>query len=138
MLKELKIPLFDMVSCISSAMDMVNPMIVDHHKQVAYIALRIAKELDLSLEQQQELVLAGVLHDIGALSVDEKLQALQFEFENPHKHAELGYQLLKMHKPFSKIATLIRFHHVPWQDRIWIRFRRAQSAIGESYSTFSR
>lgn len=47
MTNDLKISLFDMVSCISSVVDMVNPLIVDHHKQVAYIALCIAKELKL-------------------------------------------------------------------------------------------
>lgn len=116
MLKELKIPLFDLVSCLSNAMDMVNPLLVDHHKQVAYITFRIAKELGFSQEQQQELVLAGFLHDIGALSNAEKLQALHFEFDNPQKHAELGYLLLKMHKPFSSISLLIRYHHTPWQN----------------------
>ncbi|MDD5398827.1 MAG: HD domain-containing protein [Dehalococcoidia bacterium] len=116
MLKELKIPLFDLVSCLSNAMDMVNPLLVDHHKQVAYIAFRIARELGFSQEQQQELVLAGFLHDIGALSSAEKLQALHFEFDNPQKHAELGYLLLKMHKPFSSISLIIRYHHTPWQN----------------------
>jgi HD-GYP domain-containing protein (c-di-GMP phosphodiesterase class II) len=78
--------------------------------------MRIARELGLSLVQEQDLVLAGVLHDIGALSVTDKLQAMQFEFEDPYKHAKLGYLLLKMHEPFSSIATLIRFHHVPWHE----------------------
>ena len=80
MLKEMRVPVFDLISCLSNAMDMVDPVLVDHHKKVAYIALRVAKELGLSAEQEQDLVLAGILHDIGALSLTDKLQALQVEF----------------------------------------------------------
>jgi len=116
LLKEMRVPVFDLISCLSNAMDMVDPVLVDHHKKVAYIALRVAKELGLSAEQEQDLVLAGILHDIGALSLTDKLQALQFEFENPHQHAKMGYMVLKMYEPFSKVATIIRFHHVPWHD----------------------
>jgi len=72
MTNDLKISLFDMVSCISSVVDMVNPLIVDHHKQVAYIALCIARELKLPLDQQQDLVLA----DSVAVSIDKQQEIL--------------------------------------------------------------
>ncbi|MCM8763777.1 MAG: hypothetical protein NC830_00190 [Candidatus Omnitrophica bacterium] len=48
------------------------------------------------------MVLAGLLHDTGALSLKERLDILQFEIENPYKHAELGYLLLKDFELFSK------------------------------------
>ena len=108
--------MFDLLNCLSSAMDLVNPKLVNHHKQVAYVALCIARELNLPADQQTDLVYAGLLHDIGAISLAEKLQALQFEFENPQKHAELGYMLIKVYEPFARIAPLIRFHHVPWDE----------------------
>lgn len=130
MLKEMRIPMFDLVSCLSNVMDMVSPILVDHHKQVAYVALRVAKELGLSVEQEQDLVLAGMLHDIGALSLADKLQALQFELENPHQHAGVGYQLLEMYEPFSRVATLIRFHHVPWRDGEGAEFKGQKVPLG--------
>jgi len=49
----------------------VSPALVDHHKQVAYIASCIGEELGLPLEKQKDLILAGALHDIGALSLAE-------------------------------------------------------------------
>ena len=54
------------------------------------------------------------MHDIGALSLKEKMEALKFEAENVHKHAEVGYLLLKTFKPLADAASLIRFHHVQW------------------------
>jgi hypothetical protein len=35
---ELNVPLFDMVMCLSDAMDLVSPIVTGHHKRVAYIA----------------------------------------------------------------------------------------------------
>lgn len=130
MIKEPRIQMFDLLNCISSVMDMVNPSLVNHHKQVAYIALCIAKELGLSSEQQADLVSAGLLHDIGAISLAEKLQALRFEFENAEKHAELGYLLVKMYEPFSRIAPIIRFHHTPWNQGYGADFEGQKVPIG--------
>lgn len=68
------------------------------------------------MQQRNELALAGTLHDIGALSLKERLDCLQFESENHHKHEESSYLLLKMFEPLSHVATLVRFHHFPWGD----------------------
>ena len=42
MFGQFRIPLFDLVMSLSSAIDLISPDLVRHHKQVAYIALRIA------------------------------------------------------------------------------------------------
>ncbi|MBW2018691.1 MAG: hypothetical protein JRI58_01525 [Deltaproteobacteria bacterium] len=76
MIKVPEISQFDLIMCLSNAIDLVSLVIVDHHKQVAYIALNIGAELDLPIEQQNELFLAGALHDIGALSLKERLSTL--------------------------------------------------------------
>ena len=130
MIKEPRIQMFDLLNCLSSAMDLVNPRLVNHHKQVAYVALCIARELNLPADQQTDLVYAGLLHDIGAISLAEKLQALQFEFENPQKHAELGYMLIKVYEPFARIAPLIRFHHVPWDEGYGAEFNGEKVPFG--------
>lgn len=116
MIRELQIPLLDLTVCLSDAMDLVSPVVVNHHKQVAYIAFSIGAKLNLPMEQRNNLMLAGALHDSGAFSLKEKLDIMQFEVENPHQHAGLSYLLLKTFKPFSVVADLVRFHHVPWSD----------------------
>jgi len=59
--------------------------------------LNIAKEYGCSLKEQQEIFIAASLHDIGAISytLKERLDTLHFDIKNPHKHAELRYNLLK-------------------------------------------
>ncbi|MCG0276504.1 MAG: HD domain-containing protein, partial [Thermosediminibacteraceae bacterium] len=114
MIKEPKIQLLDLIMSLSEAVDLISPAAANHHFKVAYIAFSLGTELQLPVEQLTELVLAGILHDIGALSLKERLEALQFEFQNPHQHAEKGYLLLKNYTPFRKVAELILYHHVSW------------------------
>lgn len=126
MLKEPKVSTFDLVSCLSDAIDLINPSIVDHHKQVAYIAHAIGGELGLSRDERFELALAGALHDVGAVSFNDRLGGLQFELDDPHGHAELGYLLLKMFCPFRRVSEIIRFHHVSWKGGQGAEFKGRQ------------
>ncbi len=43
--------LFDLAICLSDAMDLVSPALVDHHKQVAYIATRLGMEMGLDAQR---------------------------------------------------------------------------------------
>ncbi len=115
MIEELQVSLFDLVVSLSSAIDLVSPVVAGHHKRVGYIAFSIAKELGLPLEKQNELLVAGMLHDWGALSLKTRLEALEFEIDEPHRHAEVSYLLLKGFEPFFEVASVVRFHHVPWR-----------------------
>ncbi len=111
-----ELSLFDLTMCVSDAMDMVSPTVVDHHKKVAFIAVAMGKEMQLDQKDLMELLLASLLHDSGALSLRERLNALDFEIENPHKHAELGYLMLKDFPFYEEVAEMIRFHHVNWAE----------------------
>ncbi|MDR3590337.1 MAG: HD domain-containing protein [Negativicutes bacterium] len=124
MIKELQVPIFELASSLSSAMDLISPAVANHHKQVAYIAFDLASELGLPMAKRKELLLAGTLHDIGALSLRERVESLSFELENPHGHAETGYRLLSLFSPFANSAEIVRFHHVPWQDGKGVEFEK--------------
>lgn len=112
--RNLQIPLFDIAISLSDAMDLVSRKLANHHKCVAYTAMCIAQELGLPTEQQNELLLAGILHDSGSLSESERDDILTFDAKHKHHHAELGYRLLKDFGPFHRIANLIRHHHISW------------------------
>jgi len=116
MKRELKVSLFDLATSLSNAMDLISSDIVNHHKRVAYIALKIAKELKLPAKDIDNIVLAGILHDVGALSFRERLTAKQYEFENANKHAEVGYWLLKNFELMHDMAEVVRYHHHLWDD----------------------
>lgn len=116
MKKRFKIHLFDLLMSLSNAVDLVSPAVANHHKRVAYIAQGIGSQFGLPTAEQHQLVMAAALHDIGAFSLQERTDSLQFEMENPHRHARLGYLFLKRFDLFSDMATLIRYHHLDWTD----------------------
>jgi len=107
--------LFDFALSLSSAVDTISPALVDHQKRVAYIAWNIGREIVLNAEQRKKLFFASLLHDIGAISIKERLEILNFDEDSSYdKHAELGYLLFKGFIGNSDEANIIRYHHVPW------------------------
>ena len=89
---------------------------MNHHQQVAYLSYRIACEMELSLPEQKDIFLAGLVHDIGALSVDERLDIIESEPKYINNHAFVGARLFADFKPMQESAEIIRFHHIPWKD----------------------
>jgi response regulator RpfG family c-di-GMP phosphodiesterase len=113
--QDIRIPLSELIACLSDVIDLVNPELVDHHRRVSYIAFFLAREMGFAEEDCTELLVAGKLHDIGALSPQERLGLLSFETESTHRHAEVGYLQLQDFAPFAGVANIIRGHHDPWQ-----------------------
>ena len=112
---EVSISLLDMLMCLSNALDMVSVRIADHNKQVACLSLFIAEALDIPRDELIEVTLAGLLHDIGALSLKDKLNLLDYDIEDTHRHSELGYRFLRGFTPLSHLAPIIRHHHAKWK-----------------------
>ncbi|SFH69769.1 HD domain-containing protein [Tindallia magadiensis] len=119
------ISLTQLTNRLSRASDMVSPELNGHQQQVAYISWHIGKEIGLSPEKMNELYAASVLHDIGGLSMKERLNLLSFELINPHLHGEIGWLMLKDYPEFMKEAKIIRHHHVPWD------YGRGKNSWGE-------
>ena len=127
---EARVPLFDLVTRIAETVDLASPLLANHHIQVAYIAFSLAKAMELSEEEKNTLFMAGALHDIGAFSVEERSDELDIDIEDCHRHARSGYYLLKDFEPFAKIANLIRFHHVLWDDGLGAAFEGQKVLLG--------
>jgi HD-GYP domain-containing protein (c-di-GMP phosphodiesterase class II) len=108
-------PIFDLVLCLSQAIDLVSPLVANHHKRTALIAYGLGMQMKLPEAEMRHLVTAAALHDVGSLTLKERLVTLDFEFQDPLGHSVLGYLLLKTFPPFETAADMVRFHHVPWQ-----------------------
>jgi len=111
---ELSVPMSDLINCLSDTIDLVSPQLADHHNRVGRIACALACRLGLPEEERIDLNFAGNLHDIGALSLTDRIRLQSFEPCEPHKHAETGALLLEMFTPLARLADLVRYHHVLW------------------------
>jgi HD-GYP domain-containing protein (c-di-GMP phosphodiesterase class II) len=125
-LQPINIKLFDMVLCFSRAIELLHPAISDHHLRVAYIGSCLAEQLGLDAGQTQDILIAGALHDVAAVSsvvwlalLDDALSHYHSANaqlpEDLHRHGFEGYLLLRDFPPFAEAAAAIRFHHVDWQ-----------------------
>jgi HD-GYP domain-containing protein (c-di-GMP phosphodiesterase class II) len=102
------------VSSLAKTFDMMSPAVADHCQRVAYLALRLGEELNLPPGELRDVSVAGALHDIGAFSLNERLDMLAFEVNKPERHSLAGFLLLKDVPLFSRASSLVRFHHLPW------------------------
>jgi len=114
MFTENSISIYDFVCALSEAVDLVCHDLNSHHKKVAYISWMIAQEMKLSNDEIQDIILASMLHDIGAFTIEERIKLLALESSDigQSRHAILGYKLLKDFAPLTKVAALIKHHHI--------------------------
>jgi HD-GYP domain-containing protein (c-di-GMP phosphodiesterase class II) len=114
-MNKVMINLFELLKCISNATDLISPHLDHHHQQVAYLSYHIARERNLPLDEQKDIFLAALVHDIGVISRKELLEIIEEEPITVHNHAMVGAQVLADFKPLENSAHMIRYHHVPWQ-----------------------
>jgi HD-GYP domain-containing protein (c-di-GMP phosphodiesterase class II) len=110
---EFHVSLKEFVFSLSQALDLINPDMANHHKRVAYIALRVAETAGLTGRTKEDVVVAAALHDIGALS-SQRLDGERTPDFN-RRSARFGYQLLQKFQPFRVPARIVRFQNVPWE-----------------------
>lgn len=114
-LNKVKVNLYKLLQCISTAQDLVSPKLYNHHQQVAYLSYCLAREMQLPIEQQKDIFLASLVHDIGALSIDERLEVIEEEPLHINHHAFISARLFESFKPLQYAAKLIKYHHLPWE-----------------------
>ncbi len=86
-----------------------------HSKRVANYALLIAKKLNLNEEDIDLVFKAGMLHDIGKISIPESILLKpdvlsDEEYEIIKNHSKAGAELLER-EPFYDIASIVLHHH---------------------------
>lgn len=146
--------LYDLLICLTNAEDLVSPELRSHHQQVAYLAYKIAERYGIPERGRKNLMLAGLLHDIGALSVDERLELLENEPVTVNSHAFRGAHLLEGFEPLAQAALIIKYHHLPWNygegktymgqevsllshilhlaDRVCVQVNKKQNVLGQA------
>lgn len=88
---------------------------MNHGIYVSNMVYLVAKELRLPEEQCYELAVAGMLHDIGKLRLNELYesedQLVIEEMRCVRMHATFGYEILKQYDYSDVILKSILYHH---------------------------
>ncbi len=87
-----------------------------HQKRVAQLACAIAEEMGFTSEQIQVIRIAGLLHDIGKISVPQEIltkpgSLTDIEFQLIKAHSQTGYDILKTVEFPWPIADIVIQHH---------------------------
>ncbi|MDD5132530.1 MAG: HD domain-containing protein [bacterium] len=116
MYRGISINLFNLVLSFSDALDLASPELVQHQIRTAYIAWELAKKTGMDRGDIENLVIAALIHDVGALTAEEKINLHEADTIMTEPHCILGESLLKNVPVFAAAARIIRLHHQKWQD----------------------
>ncbi len=105
--------LLDLINGISGALDYVSSTVTGHHRRVGVGAAAIGGAMGLNQRDTTDLLVAALLHDIGAFSLDLRLDGLDFDSDHT-AHAGAGYRLLRLHPMLTRTAAIILHHHTGW------------------------
>ena len=101
---------------LSEIIDLRDPYVLGHSKQVSLYATQIANAMGLNDKQVELIRKGGLLHDIGKLGIPMEILSKPGklsldEYEIVKEHAALGSDLVKNNPSLRQIATIIRHHH---------------------------
>ena len=107
---------FGTVSALSQAIDAKDGFTRGHADRVSRIAGAIAREMGLSERNIEEIELAGMLHDIGKIGVEDQILMKPSRLD-PHeqelmrRHPIYGASILEPSESLRPLVPLVRHHH---------------------------
>ncbi|MBS1723851.1 MAG: diguanylate cyclase [Armatimonadetes bacterium] len=101
---------------------------IGHMERVAWISLRIALEMhkqktgDLTVRLARQLILGGLLHDVGNLGISDSVLSKDgeldgFEMVIVRRHAVLGAKLVEKFTELHEALPVVRHHHERWDGK---------------------
>jgi HD-GYP domain-containing protein (c-di-GMP phosphodiesterase class II) len=107
------------VRALTSAIDAKDPYTCGHSDRVARVAVRLARELNCDAATIETIYLAGLLHDVGKIGIDESVlrkpgKLTPAEFEHIQTHVRIGHNILVDLKQLDKVLPVVLHHHESW------------------------
>lgn len=112
----MKRSLVETIAVVAQIINIRDPYTAGHQERVADLSVAIAREMGLGEEEVTGIYLAGVVHDIGKISVPAELlnrpgRLTPPEYNLLKTHARAGYDILcKANLPWA-VAEIILQHH---------------------------
>ena len=108
MYPKISVNLGNLILSLSDALDLAFPSLAMHQQRTAFIAWEIAKKAKLPDQRIEHVFLAGLLHDIGALSIEEKKSLHDNEIFVVERHCIRGERLFKSNRWLEPCANLVK------------------------------
>ena len=115
-MKKLRAAMEGTINAVASTVETRDPYTAGHQRRVANLAAAIAREMGLPEPRIDGIRLAGIIHDLGKISVPSEilskpgpLSELEFNLVKPHPR--IGHDILKTIEFPWPIAQIVLQHH---------------------------
>ncbi len=113
---ELRTRYIDTIEVLRLTVDAKDVYTKGHSDRVAYLAVKIGKQFNMSPKELEILKLGGIFHDIGKIGTTDdillKSGALDSkEYLEIKKHPIKGAHILSAVSMFKEVVPLVRYHH---------------------------
>ncbi len=107
------------VQALTSAIDAKDEYTAGHSDRVARVSVTLATRLGLDKQLRETIYLAGLLHDIGKIGIDDHVlkkpgELTEEEYEHIKTHPQLGHDILKGVQQLEKVLPMVLHHHEAW------------------------
>ena len=107
------------IRAFAAAIDAKDPYTRGHSERVAAYSRAIARYLGLPKDMQEKVWIAGVLHDVGKIGVQDRVLLKQGvltpeEFEQMKLHPVIGADIIEPISALTDMIPGIRWHHEAW------------------------
>lgn len=114
--KRIKKIFLQVVKALSYAIDAKDTYTNGHSTRVAEYSRRIAGRAGLSVTEQEDIYMMGLLHDVGKIGVPDAIinktaKLTDEEFSIIKKHSAIGAEILGNITEFPQLAIGARWHH---------------------------
>jgi diguanylate cyclase (GGDEF)-like protein/PAS domain S-box-containing protein len=128
----------NMINLIMNTLYESNPREMLHSQRVSELCVFIAQSMNFSTQDINQVRIAGLMHDIGKIGIDENVlngvgRINDEEWKEIKRHPEVGYRILSASNEFSRIANFTLEHHEHWDGTGY-----PKGLKGEEISVFAR
>ena len=121
-----------------TAMEAKDVYLRGHSHRVAALAAAMAEELGLEADQVETIRLAGRLHDVGKIGIQESVLnkpggLTPEEYSHVKQHVQIGMQILAPLTHLGAVLTFVHHHHEHWDGSGY-----PQGIAGDAFSLGGR
>ena len=104
------------IHAMSLTVESRDPYTAGHQRRVAKLAAAVAKEMNLSKDRIEGIHMAGMIHDIGKISIPAEIltkpgRITEYEFGIIKLHPKVGFEILKQIEFPWPVAQMVYQHH---------------------------
>ena len=105
------------IKAFANLIDLRQKKLFNHSKQVADLSLKLAKKMQLSEKDSQDIFIAGLLHDIGKIGLNDRVLSTKItdlpysDLDEYKEHPIVGSLCLFGLEDLETIIEIIKHHH---------------------------